>query len=370
MKHVKRISLLLLLLLGGCINTPEDISYQHMLDLIIAEGIPGAVLLVKTPDFTFIGVSGYADREAKILMDENQLFRIASTSKLFIGVLCTMLHCENVLSLDDSITTWLPPSITDHIPYADVITICQLLNHTSGVYDYGESTGFQDAVRATPDRKWSAEDVLLYVYGKPPYFEPGTNWQYSNTNYVLAGLILDEALEYHHSQAIRERILDPLHMDSTFYEHHDTIKGEIVHGYSDIDRDGILDDILIDQGYGLADCGLLSTVGDLSLFMEALFETDFPDPEYRNEFMRELLPQGDDFYGMGIMKYPSKYSTGYGNGGHFTGYESNVIYFPDDDITIIYFVNGTGPRLNKVMDDFLDRILEKVFSELNRAIYS
>lgn len=150
-------------------------------------------------------------------------------------------------------------------------------------------------------------------------------------------------------------------MISTFYEHHEDIEGEIVHGYSDIDRNGILDDVLIDQGYGLADCGLLSTVENLSLFMEALFETDFPDPEYKDEFMRELLPQGDDFYGMGIMKYPTEYGTGYGNRGYFAGYESNVMYFPDDDMKIIYFVNGTGPRLNRVMDDFFDRILEKAF---------
>lgn len=160
--------------------------------------------------------------------------------------------------------------------------------------------------------------------------------------------------------------MNKLHMTSTFYEHHENYKGEIVHGYSDIDRDGILDDILIDQGYGLADSGFLSTVEDLSLFMEALFETDFPGPHYKNEFLGEFPPQGDDFYGRGIMKYPGKYTTGYGNGGHFTGYESNVMYFPDDDITIIYLVNGAGPRLNRVMDDFIDRILEKAFSNVRK----
>jgi len=204
----------------------------------------------------------------------------------------------------------------------------------------------------------------VYVYGQPAYFEPGTNWYYSNTNYILAGLILDNALGYHHSRAIRTKILEPLNMTSTFYEHHEDISGNYVHGYSDIDRDGVLDEVKINQGYGLADCGIVSTVKDCAVFIESLLKEDFLDAENKDEFMKELLPQNDEFYGLGIMKYPTEYGTGYGNGGHFIGYESSVIYFSDHDVTIVYFVNGTGPHLERVMDDFLDRILKKTFSEL------
>jgi D-alanyl-D-alanine carboxypeptidase len=349
-------------------TTPaEDLSYQHMLDMIVVEGIPGAVLLVRTPDFQFVGASGYADVEKKVLMDKNQLFRIASTSKLFIGALSTMLHCEGVLSLDDPITNWLSPSITDHIHHADEIRIRQLLNHTSGVYDYGENEHFRDAVMAHPEKQWSAGEVLSYAYDQLAYFEPGSDWYYSNTNYVIAGLIMDSALGYHHSHAIRTRILEPLQMDSTFYEYHEEIPGDIVHGYSDINGDGVLDDVLFDQGYALADSGYVSTVEDCAVFMESLFKNgNFPGTEYKNEFMGEFLPGNDDFYGLGIMEYPSEYGTGYGNGGHFAGYESGVMYFLDTDTTIVYFVNGTGPRLSRVMDDFLDLILEKALSELKK----
>ena len=353
------------LLWSGCIGAPEeDLPYQKIIDLTVAEGIPGVVLLVRTPDFEFIGVSGCADVENKIPMDKTQLFRIASTSKMFIGVLSVMLHCEGVITLDDPITHWLPPSITDRIQFAHSTTVRQLLNHTSGIYDYSENKEFWNRITANPTNQWGAEDVLVYVYGQPAYFEPGTNWYYSNTNYILAGLILDNALGYHHSRAIRTKILEPLNMTSTFYEHHEDIRGDYVHGYSDIDRDGVLDEVKINQGYGLADCGIVSTVEDCAVFIEFLLKEGFLDAENKNKFMKELLPQNDEFYGLGIMKYPTEYGTGYGNGGHFIGYESSVIYFSDHDVTIVYFANGTGPHLDRVMDDLLDRILKKTFSEL------
>ena len=127
-----------------------------------------------------------------------------------------------------------------------------------------------------------------------------------------------------------------------------------------IDRDGVLDKITLNQGYGLADCGIVSTVEDCAILIESLFKTcDFPDARYKDEFMKEFLPQGNEFYGLGIVKYPTEFVTGYGNGGHFIGYESIVIYFPDHDVTIVYFVNGTGPSLDRIMDDFFDCIIQK-----------
>lgn len=355
----------IVLLLSGCLDTSkEDVTYQDILYLAVSEGLPGVILLVRTPDSEFEGACGFADLENEVPMDVHHLFRIASISKSFIGVLSTMLHCEGVISLDDPITEWLSPSITDHIQYSDRITVRQLLNHTSGIPDYSENEQFRQAIIENPDNHWSAKRALLYAYDQPAYFEPGTDWYYSNTNYILAGLILDNALGYHHSQAIRSRILGPLQMIFTFYEHHEDITGDIVHGYADYDRDGILDDITFDQGYGLADSGLVSTVGDLAVFIESLFTiSEFPNPDYKDEFLRELLPKGEDFYGLGIMKYPTEYGTGYGNGGRFCGYESSMIYFPHHDVTIVYFANGTGGRLDRILDDLLDGVLKKIFSK-------
>ncbi len=355
--------LMLVLWSGGCLTTPaQELSYQDILDLLVSEGVPGAVLLVRTPTSEFKGVSGYADRENKVPMDTTHLFRIASTSKSFIGVLAVMLHGEGVISLDDPLTKWLPSEISAHFQYAQRITVRQLLNHTSGIYDYGENDAFWDTVKANPTKEWSTEEVLSYAYDQPAHGEPGTDWYYSNTNYVLAGLVIDNALGYHHSEAIRTRILERLEMTSTFYEHHDDVRGEIVHGYSDYDKDGVIENIPFDQGYGLADSGLLSTVEDLSIFLEALFtDTDFPTSD-KASFLKELLPEGDDFYGLGIMKYPTEYCTGYGNGGTFCGYESAMMYFPDQGVTIVYFVNGTGPRLDRAVETFFNRILQKTFS--------
>ena len=200
------------------------------------------------------------------------------------------------------------------------------------------------------NKQWTAEEVITYAYGKPASFKPGRCWEYSNTNYILAGLIIDEVVGHHHSQEIRSRILEPMGMNSTYDEHHEKTDGFIVHGYDDRDRDGYLEDFYgVDQGYGLADRGMLSTVGDLAVYVRAIARGKklLTEKERRLVLHNMVTLLDGEGYGFGIYKWRDRYGKSYGHNGGLYGNNVDMTYYPAQDVTIIVFVNGSGGKFDR-----------------------
>ncbi len=326
-------------------------DYQKIIDEVLQDDRPGIALRVITPEFEVLETRGYVDWEKAIPLEKDHLFRIASCTKTFIATLTLMMHFEGGLNLDDSITMYLPESITSRIQYADQITIRQMLNHTSGIFNTGDNPEYWAAQYGDPTKEWTDTEVLEFALDHPANFEPGSGYAYSNTDYLLAGLILDQVLGHHHSADVRSRILEPLGLSSTFYEQKEPFDREMLsHGYFDFDGDGIAEDY-----YGLrietgrAEGGLVSTAGDLAAFITALAtQRDFPNAEYREQFMQELLTiqpvasgePGQVGTGPGIAEYDYGYGPGYGHSGGIPGYVSLMIYFPDHDVTFAMTWNG------------------------------
>jgi D-alanyl-D-alanine carboxypeptidase len=153
--------------------------------------------------------AGWKDRELLIPADPHALFKIASISKLYIAAATAMLISDNQLDLDDTVADYFP-ELVGKIKYADRITLRMLLQHRSGIPNWDED----------PDR-WAisstdVNDYLGLVFDDPADFEPGDRYDYSNTNYLLIGNILDQALGYHHQLYLRREILDSLGLTSTF----------------------------------------------------------------------------------------------------------------------------------------------------------
>ncbi|MFC2078984.1 serine hydrolase domain-containing protein, partial [Candidatus Bipolaricaulota bacterium] len=342
-----------LLLLAGLIDQPGTTrvpDFQSIIDKVLQDDRPGIALRVVTPKFDVYETRGYVDWENEIPLETDHLFRVASCTKTFIATLVLIQHFEGTLDLDDAITEYLPESITNRIQYAELITVRQLLNHTSGIFNAGDNPDYWAAEYDDPTRETTDTEVLEFALGQPANFEPGTGYAYSNTNYLLAGLILDQVLGHHHSIDVRSRILEPLGLGSTFYERHETFDREMLsHGYFDFDGDGIAEDY-----YGLrietgrADGGLVSTAGDLSTFISALAtKRDFPDAKYRDQFMEELLTiqpasgePGQVGTGPGIAEYDYGYGPAYGHSGGIPGYVSLMVYFAAHDVTFAMTWNG------------------------------
>jgi len=330
------------------IHAPD---YQKIIDEVLQDDRPGIALHVTTPKFEILETRGYADWEKAIPLEKDHLFRIASCTKTFIATLTLMLHFEGELDLDDKITEYLPESITNRIEYADQISIRQMLNHTSGIFNAGDNPEYWAALYGDPTKEWTDTEMLEFALNHPANFEPGTGYAYSNTNYLLTGLILDQVLGHHHSVDVRSRILKPLGLSSTFYEQKEPFDREMLsHGYFDFDGDGIAEDyygLRIETGHA-AD-GLVSTAGDLATFITALAtKRDFPNTEYREQFMQELLTiqpvasgePGKVGTGPGIAEYDYGYGPGYGHSGGIPGYVSLMVYFAEHDVTFAITWNG------------------------------
>jgi len=137
------------------------------------------------------------------------------------------LVAEGKVRLDDSVERWLPGLV----PNGAAITIQDLLDHTSGLFNYTDDSDFDQAVVADPARTWSPRELVAFATAHPPLFPPGTGWFYSNTNYVLLGLVVEAASGTTLEQQLRERIFQPRALEATSFPSGTLIDGEYAHGY-------------------------------------------------------------------------------------------------------------------------------------------
>ena len=244
---------------------------QYVLDSVrIEQDVEGASVSINFGDSgDWLGVSGESHPDSPIRTDH--LFSIASITKTFTAAAILQLAEEEALALDDSLYRWLPP-----FEWIDsTITIRQLLNHTSGVFSFHESGAFWDSIYTDHERFWTPEEMIRYFVDYP-YFEPSEGWHYSNTNYLLLGMIIREATESEVSTEFRERFLDPLELNNSYLDIEEEYEGEIAHGWHDIDSDGDRDDIFQfprTSWYSAIWTGgaMVSTPDDISRWARALY---------------------------------------------------------------------------------------------------
>jgi D-alanyl-D-alanine carboxypeptidase len=341
-------------------------------------GMPGAILLVKTPKTSFLESVGSADVKQNIPMRIDHAFRIGSVTKMFLGVLAAQLQAEGNLDTELPITNYLPSSITDHIANSNQITVRQLVRHQSGIYNYTENP-FCMTGRMLLNRRgsWSPQQFLEYAYDKPAKFEPGKGWSYSNTNFLLLGMIIDHIAGQHHSAEIRTHILDPLALKHTYYELSEPERGERSHGYETILGESQDTFDWTPDTTGAA--GLVSTVSDLAVFVRAAAGNgNFLNESTRKVLKSQVRPENDDDpaypvlgYDFGITAHrgaskdiPSSVAPWFfGHDGATPGYFCIAFHEPKNDVTIVYF--GSSQMLHDVhgtrLAAFEDRLEEALF---------
>jgi len=190
--------------------------------MLIAKNVKGISAGVYYPGMgTWKGVSGISHENVPINSDMQ--FAIASNTKLFTAVLLLKLAENNLLSIDDSLHEFLPT----YKNIDSTITIRQLLNHTSGLADVTSVPGYPDSILRNPRRVYTAAELMTWA-GEPS-FAAGKGWEYCNTNYLLAGMIAEKVTGQTYGKLLRDSILNPLHMDSTFLDVYDTVENTIAH---------------------------------------------------------------------------------------------------------------------------------------------
>ncbi len=260
-------------------------------------------------------------------------FGIASNTKLFVSAAMLILEENHILSLDDSLSDWLPsyPNINPNI------TIRQLLNHTSGVQDPIFLSPWMDTIMANPTRVFTPTEVLTWV--GTPLFAPGVSWSYSNVNYILAGMVAESATGMHISQIIRDSILTPLNLDSTFYDVEEPEFGTIAHrwyntiDYNDTSRVGL-------NTAGGSAGSLFSNSGDMIKWYHAIMNGQLLSPASFAE-LTTFVPTGGAYtYGLGLENQTWFGHNTYAHGGSTWGYKSRMVYDPCMGAVVCGLVNS------------------------------
>ncbi len=285
---------------------PLPDTVQEQLNEAIGYGFDGMIVYVdqagKPPEFY---AAGWHDRKNKIPAYPQALFKIASITKLYVAVAAAKLVKAGRLSLDKTLAEYFP-ELAGRIEYSDKITLRMLLQHRSGIPNF---VNHPDYWKKPPK---SRQETLDYALDLPADFEPGEDYGYSNTNYMLIEDLIDKTLGYPHQQYIKEEILNPLGLKSTF--------GSL----SEVDIDNVMSGyyVGVDEDFKYEDTGLmLATAEDVGIFLRAL-----NDGSVFNEGEQEI--------------YSSIYV--YEHTGLLVGYQSIAKYHKDKDMVVIQFNNTTN----------------------------
>lgn len=345
----------------------QQFDYQTVADSAISEAIPGVILLVETPEKKFLGSAGLADIETQAPMQTSHVMPSGSAGKKLTSLLTVLLEQEGLLNLDDNINNLLDAKILAQIENSDNITIRQLLNHTSGVFDYLDETTADDFYNAVlvsdPEQLKLDQFALTFALNKPAYSTPGEAFNYSNTGYLLIGLILDKLLTEHHSVAIRNRIFEPLGMNSSFYGGIEKQRGDIISGYFKDDIIGTLNTKPFYEYIGFADAPLRSNVEDLALLLKNIVSGDSTlSEDVRARFFEaESMVKVNETteYGLGIFKEKINNKTVYHHGGLEAGYTTANIFIEETQTSITAFFNcGLNQQCEAESDQVIHAILD------------
>lgn len=304
---------------------PLPDTIQEQLEEAIGHGFDGIIVYVdeagKPPAFY---AAGWHDREKKIPADPHAFFKIASISKLYDAVAVTKLVSDGRLSLDKTLADYRP-ELVGRIENAERITLRMMVQHRSGIPNLTDTPNFW----ANPPG--SSEEALELILDMPANFDPGEDYEYSNTNYLLISQIIEKVVGYSKFQYIKEEILNPLGLKNTFGSLNEVDTDKVMSGY----HVGHPHDLKMDEH------GMLATAEDVGVFLRALNDGSLFD---ENE---QAI-------------YSSIYV--YKHSGWVPGYQSFAEYHEDMDAVVIQFNNTTDSKL------YLWNVAEIVYSRIVKIL--
>ena len=346
-------------------------QFQAVLDEATSSAIPGAVAYLRTPDGTdWLGASGFASLEQKAPMEPCHRMMIASVSKVFVATAIFQFIEAGEIALEAPLGDYLQGEYMDRIEHAKVVTIRQMLNHTSGLYDYLWPTKFELWSIQHPNHSAPVEEKLSLAYGKSPTHEPGETYSYSNTNFVLLGMLVEEVSGLPLNEYLSQRVFGPLGLASAFMGTvEQPIPPGVPEGYFALQGGENLQPSAFYYSNDLAtgDGGVAIRMDELATFFEAVFVGDFLQAETKAA-MQEAFTLPVDWQGdyhmrnaQGIEIYETPYGTAYGHTGSIVGFLTTAWYFPATGAVLNVSINGVSPATLEARQELVDELLAAVF---------
>ena len=379
---------------ASALNTIDAKAFQSVVDGAAADlQVPGAVVLLRTPQGEFNAVVGTTELGAQTPPDANTHFRIASNTKTMTAALIVLLAQDGKLTFDDPVSKFVPD-----VPDGEHITVADLLKMRSGLYGYTADPALAAAMDADPKKAWTPQEVLAIAFRHPPQFAPDTSYEYSNTNYALLGLVAEKVGGQPLAQQFRERLFGPAGLEQTSLPAPDdtAIPAPYSHGYmyggsfyaladdpypADMQaaaRAGTLQPIDYtnqNSSYATAAGGAISTAADLATWMQALVGGKIFNADFHQQWLTSLQaedpasgPNGQQYgYGITHQRFGPNAAMYY-HGGELPGFNSFMGYDPDNDVTLVIWTNLTmSPDGRTTAQGMLPVVLDEIYAGLALA---
>jgi D-alanyl-D-alanine carboxypeptidase len=299
--------------------------------------IPGAVVGIWGPAGTYVRTFGVADKATRAPMSTNMYSRIGSVTKTFTITALLQLVDQGKLALDDPISKYM-----SGVPSGDQITLRELAQMRSGLITFDDVAQFSDPYIADPHKSFTPAQLLGYALDKPLQFPPGTQYQYSNTNTVLLGLVVEKQSGQTLQDYISEHILFPLKMSHTSFPTTPAFPDPHPQGYTTLrGAEQIATDW--DFSWAWAAGNMISTLDDMRIWARALATGALLKPETQRQRLDTTVPMSPEqtsFYGLGLIN-----AAGWiGHTGVIFGFETMVFYLPQTQTTLVFFINTDVPQ--------------------------
>lgn len=348
-----------LVLVSGTLTLAQTESNPELNAFIaeyVADGEPGVVVYIGSGEGEVLaqGAYGPANLETGDSLTPDDQFRIASASKPLVATVVLQLAESGEIDLDAPIADYVPEALTA-IPNVQTATVRQMLQMTSGIFNYTESDVFNDAVFDDPSYMWTAAETLSFIIDEEPYFEPGADYYYSNSNYTLAHVLIENVTGESLADELETRIFAPAGMDNCYLETPDVFAQGIARGYQLDDDDKYIDVTEVNDGTGLGDGGIVCTVADLARFLPALMNGEY----LGEDMLAQMLDTVDDGeggqYGLGIGYDETEYGMMVSHDGASSGFQSSMLYLLDVDGVMVTLTNNLD---SEIMEDLVFDLLD------------
>ena len=329
-----------------------------------ADGPGAAVLISKKGKIIYQKAIGKADLELDVPLRPDHVFRIGSVTKQFTAAAVLRLAEEGKLTLEDELTKFLP----EYPAEGKRITVTQLLNHTSGIKSY---TNMEEWDALARRKDFTPTELIDYFKNQPKEFEPGTDYNYNNSGYILLGYIIEKVSGKTYAEYIDEQFFKPLGMKNSYYGDVQPIIKNRADGYSEAGPNGgyvHADYLSMTQPYAAG--SLLSTVEDLFIWTKAVQSGKVLKPEsLKKAFTPNVLPNGyDTRYGYGWQIGNLLGTATIEHGGGINGFLSTLLYVPGEDVCVAMLSNCDCNPPGEPAAKMAAALLGRSFQPLSKAV--
>ncbi len=355
---------------------PKATIFQEILNDYQARGIVGVTALVKDNEGGWAGAAGMADIPSGVEMKACNRFLIGSISKVFTAAAIYTYIDDGVMAFDDPVSKWLPNSITDRIANANESQIKHLLSHRSGILDYADEIASVLNTINQDNFDIKQEDYLEFIYDKDANFAVDAKYEYSNSGYVLLGMILEQVSGKSLETVYQEKVFTPLGLKNAYYGQENPVTPDLVKSYVDLKNTGefIESDFLDKDNLNTADGAIISNTYDIAMLIEGIYSGRLISSNSLAEMQNWFdIPEVDNITGSlshfqngyGLERYSTSFGNAVGHTGSIGGFWSFLHYFPEENRTYVLLFNNRAASLDGATKylDLHNALLEAMFKD-------